>query len=468
MVAPVTSHTTSPASRSVKASLQQRVWRWHFFAGLIVVPFSIILAVTGAAYLFNPQYEAAVERSVNAHAVPRTGGDAPADELVANAMAAYPGASFVRMILPRSDEDLSAEVELRAADGLCMLWLDRTSGAVLRDVAATDRAMQFVKRIHGTLLGGNWGSLVVETIACWMIILVVTGIFLWWPRKIAWWRVFIPQFGVGGRRETWRKLHGMAGAWIGAVVLTLLLSGLPWTQVWGEGFTRAKALAGLPSPGQEWFVTLQSGDPHAHHGGASAGAEMWDVDAEAAIDVNSISSAHGESPLAMQDIVDRLAPEELAAPVWVQPPRGENGVWTVRAMSPHRPSQQTIHFDRWSGDEVMRIRFSDHNIADRIAALGVTFHEGALFGWLNQAVGVIAALGVILISVSGALMWWRRKPANRVGVPRMPADKRIAAGVVIVIAALGVFLPMAGATLLIALVADLLVSTIVRRDAAQS
>jgi hypothetical protein len=40
----------------------------------------------------------------------------------------------------------------------------------------------------------------------------------------------------------------------------------------------------------------------------------------------------------------------------------------------------------------------------------------------------------------------------------MPADKRLAAGVVVLILALCLFLPMAGVTLLAALVIDLLIS----------
>jgi uncharacterized iron-regulated membrane protein len=106
----------------------------------------------------------------------------------------------------------------------------------------------------------------------------------------------------------------------------------------------------------------------------------------------------------------------------------------------------------------MRIEFTDHNSVDRFMALGVAFHEGALFGWLNQAVGVIATLGVILLSVTGAVMWWRRRPKGRLGTPPMPADKRLAAGVVVLILALCLFLPMAGVTLLAALVIDLLIS----------
>ena len=63
-----------------------------------------------------------------------------------------------------------------------------------------------------------------------------------------------------------------------------------------------------------------------------------------------------------------------------------------------------------------------------------------------------------LLSVTGGIMWWRRRPKGRLGTPPMPADRRLAVGVVVLILALCLFLPMAGVTLLAALVIDALIS----------
>lgn len=449
---------------AARSTLQHRVWRWHFFAGLMVIPFAIILAITGAIYLFKPQFEAAVEAKINARAAPLAGEALPADALLEAALASYPGAGLVKIVVQSAPDDPTVEVDLRGAEGVRTLWIDRTTGAVLHTASTPDRFMNFIKRIHGTLMGGDTGSLVVEIMASWFIILIITGIYLWWPRGTAWWRVFVPDFSAnGGKRETWRKLHGMGGAWIGGLILALLLSGLPWTQVWGDGFTRAKALAGLKAPGQEWFVTLQSAAPGTDHSmhdhsGHGAGAELWDQGKDSgAVDVTSAAASRaGAVPLTLDEVMRIARPEQYAPPTEVQPPRGENGVWTIRSMSPTRPDRVTVHHDRWSGEEIMRIGFTDHNPLDRFVAQAVAFHEGALFGWLNQLAGVIAALGVIAISLTGAVMWWSRRPVGRLAAPPMPADRKISAGVVVLILALCVFLPMAGVTLLLALVIDLL------------
>jgi uncharacterized iron-regulated membrane protein len=440
---------------ATRSGLQHRIWRWHFFAGLMVIPFVVILAVTGSIYLFKPQVEAAIESRINATAEARSvdGAAVPADDLVAVALAAHPGWALKTYVLPKAPDDRTAEVELVGDGGARTLWLDTQSGAVLHDIPSGRRIMNFVSRIHGTLLGGDRGSLVVEIMASWTIILVVTGLYLWWPRGEAWWRAFVPDFAApSGKRGAWKKVHGAVGAWIGLLVLVMLLSGLPWTQVWGAGFTRAKDMAGLKSPGQEWFVTLQSGDKHAGHN--MGGNDLWSTGSADAENARIAAAGTVMSGITLQDVVDKVVPEELTPPVQVQPPRGKNGVWTVRAMPQYRPAQETVHFDKWSGAEIMRIRFADHNVADRVAAIGGAFHEGALFGWMNQVLGVIAALGVVALSVTGGVMWWRRRPKGRIGVPPMPSDRTLAAGVIGLVIALGLFLPMAGLTLLVAIGLD--------------
>ena len=41
------------------------IWRWHFYAGLFVLPFVFILSVTGAIYLFKPQIDRWEERELS-------------------------------------------------------------------------------------------------------------------------------------------------------------------------------------------------------------------------------------------------------------------------------------------------------------------------------------------------------------------------------------------------------------------
>lgn len=48
--------SSSPAEAPTNR-FYRTVWRWHFYAGLFVIPFMLMLATTGIIYLFKPQLD---------------------------------------------------------------------------------------------------------------------------------------------------------------------------------------------------------------------------------------------------------------------------------------------------------------------------------------------------------------------------------------------------------------------------
>ncbi len=62
---------TPTSTRSAgDSALYRAVWRWHFIAGLIILPFLLIIAVTGAIYLFKDEFN---DRGLWRSAACRTG-----------------------------------------------------------------------------------------------------------------------------------------------------------------------------------------------------------------------------------------------------------------------------------------------------------------------------------------------------------------------------------------------------------
>jgi uncharacterized iron-regulated membrane protein len=84
-------------------------------------------------------------------------------------------------------------------------------------------------------------------------------------------------------------------------------------------------------------------------------------------------------------------------------------------------------------------------------------HEGQLFGWLNQLLNLLTALGLTLLAVSSAVLWWRRRPQGRLGAPvSRPADYSAVLAVVLT-CFFGVLLPLFGISLIVVLVLERLV-----------
>ncbi|KMK68684.1 PepSY domain-containing protein [Puniceibacterium sp. IMCC21224] len=104
------------------------------------------------------------------------------------------------------------------------------------------------------------------------------------------------------------------------------------------------------------------------------------------------------------------------------------------------------------------MRFADYSVYGQGMAVGIALHEGDM-GWWNIVLNTLFCLSVIFVSLSGAVMWWMRRPsgAARLAAPPMPRDMPLWQGAVLVGLAVSLAFPLAGLTLLAMLVLDVLI-----------
>src|SRR3546814_3078911 len=57
-----------------------------------------------------------------------------------------------------------------------------SSDLVIGSADPEQRISAWLSRIHGSLLIGRTGGLLVELAASWAIVMILTGLTLWWPR----------------------------------------------------------------------------------------------------------------------------------------------------------------------------------------------------------------------------------------------------------------------------------------------
>lgn len=425
-----------------RATLYRTIWRWHFYAGLLVIPFILILSITGAIYLFKPQVERWEERAWrDLPAEPAVG----ANEQVETALAAFPGAQFHSYRLGEREGD-AAMVHLALADGKTMRDVFVSpQGRVLGSLDPEMRLMAIDHRIHGQLLLGPRGSWLVELAASWAIVMILTGLYLWWPRGWGLAGVIWPRLA-SGARVFWRDLHAVTGFWVAGFALVLLVTGLPWADVWGSAFKAIRAEMGWIEGEQDWTIggRASNADEHAAHGEHDHAAMM-------------MAGMHADHrpKVSLREIVAKAETEHLAFPVIVTPPGAPQrfgaapvAVWTVKSEAQNRPLRMTITYDAATGAEVGRQAFAEKHVIDRVVGYGVAWHEGQLFGWVNQLIGVLTALALIALTVSGFVMWRRRKPAKSLGAPPLPAIPARMGGLVTIILLLAAVLPLLALSLL--------------------
>jgi uncharacterized iron-regulated membrane protein len=447
------------------------VWRWHFYAGLFCMPFFCWLAVTGSVYLFRPDIEAILDRPYESLTLdgPRA---APSSEARA-ALAALPGATFEHYEPPATPSG-AAQVVVRREGVPVRVYVHPRTLQAMKTIQDDDRIMDVVSHLHGELLFGARGSMLVELAGSWGVIMILSGLYLWLPRDK--WRLgglVYPRLAQRGR-AFWRDVHAVAGLWISLVTLFLLLSGLPWSANWGNYLTWARNHWAATRGAPDWTVGGQAPAPQGSNAtaGAPAADGMPDMPsmpgmsaAEMAAMAPSSGAVHAHAQEgAVQDLgpLDRLVPLagrlNLARPVWIAPPPAGARDWSISSHAQNRPQRITYSIAPSTAAVTAVQGFADQNIVDRVVNVSVAAHEGQLFGRANQAILLLNAIGVILITVSGTVMWWRRRPARSLGAPPLPARTSVGPAVPPSLAALvlvlALLLPLFGASLLLVLLLE--------------
>ena len=89
-------------------ALTTLIRRVHFYAGLLVAPFLVILCLTGIAYVFTPQLDD-VLYARELTVAPQPGPARPLDDQVGAALAAYP-AALLTSVTPAAQPDRTTAV----------------------------------------------------------------------------------------------------------------------------------------------------------------------------------------------------------------------------------------------------------------------------------------------------------------------------------------------------------------------
>ena len=427
-------------------SLYQAVWRWHFYAGIIFAPFLIILAFTGSIYLFKPQIEQALYHDYY-HVNPQKGDQIPASQQIEEVKKLYPDAE-VTTYRPGESSTRSSEVGITSNNESLTVFIDPYTGKSLGKLNNDDRIMDKIEEFHGELMAGKLGDRIVELAACWAIVLIITGLFLWFPKK----RknlsgVLFPRIHKG-KKILRRDLHAVPAFWITAGMLFLIMTGLPWSGFWGSNFQTIATNSGAGYPPSIWTGSAPTS--------IAKTKDIADVP-WAAENLNvPVSKLQGLTPQSIDNVVNTANREGIDPSYTVYIPQEKNGVYTLSAFPPKAQDEVTMHIDQYSGAVLADYRYDNYGIIGKIVALGITLHKGTQFGFINQLISLLICLGIIFVVGSGLYLWWKRKPKKELGAPKATSIKNIKLFLVLLIG-LGVLFPLVGLSLIVVWLIDWLI-----------
>jgi len=243
-----------------------------------------------------------------------------------------------------------------------LVYVDPVSGAVLGTrQAALPGLLVFAHQLHGNFLMGRDGrSWAVGPLGIAMVILGVTGLVLWWPKRGQWKYAFKVRRTATGLRFH-RELHAAVGIWIFVVFMVVSISGvvIVWPRTFGmPQFSRAP-------------VTVED------TGGQVIGAQQAANAAQAALPGATLRSVTLPARSDQAISVNMLAHDAINATVLVDP-------YSAKVLQVRDPSANVMAWQR-------------------------PLHQGLGLGAVWKFLVFLSGLVPLLFVITGITMWAKKR-----------------------------------------------------------
>jgi uncharacterized iron-regulated membrane protein len=486
--------TMTPSKRRADSATLRRVWRLHFWVGLFAAPVLLVLSCTGLVILYSQPLDNWLNHDL--FVVSEGPTSVPLDDQVSVAKQHVDADFSLDAVTPPDGSDKSTRVDFIAPDApvypngesnVTQVFVDPYTGEYLGQRSELSGLVGWANQLHrmfgndgptvqlpslGHLIApsaypdatipAGVGNIVMELTATWILVLLATGIFLWWPRAIESAKpMFTMRWRKGGRIR-WRDLHALTGVVVSVILICYILSGLTWSRYWGENW---RAVAATVTPSSEIDAP-------------STPAKLGDYDrlgrriAWAATD-EPIPASQTEGPvpntLGFSEI-DQIAKEEHMVPGYaIMPPSDSTadgvttyGSYTVVNRWPQKLSEQrTLYLNQFTGQTITNATAAQDGALSRLTSFGIAMHMGNQLGVLTRISATLACLGIMTSIVTGFLMWWKRRPKGGTGLPgpasgatRAQTPRRVLIAVGVLAVVLGVLYPVFGVSLLVVFVVE--------------
>lgn len=231
--------------------------------------------------------------------------------------------------------------------------------------------------LHSALLMGDAGKPVVAALALVYLVLLTSGLVLWWPARWSQaWRVELKR----GARRAWFDLHRAGGSLLGLLIAVTVVSGayMAWRPLSGAVTT----LAGS-TPVQPPKVKLPAA--------GTAPSEAVPLD-------DKVRRAQALFPQGMVGYVQ--VPGSAEKPIRVR---------LKLADDPHPNGLTSVWLHPVSGEVLAVHRWNELDPGARALSVMYPLHTGELGGLAHTV--LTALLGLVLggLAGSGVWLWWRRR-----------------------------------------------------------
>lgn len=357
--------------------MRKLIFKVHLWVGLSIGLLLVVAGLTGSVLVFDDEIDAALNPALLR--VAPAAEQVSLESVVASVTAAYPEhpISYIRM--PRSPGE-TYEVTTVGAEPL-EIFVDPYRGTLLGARGITEGFINTLFDLHVHLLSGETGERVMGVVGLLTLLLVLTGLVVWWRGMRRWWEGFTVRWRVSWKRLNF-DLHRAGGIW-SAVFLAVTAAtgaGLIFHDSFLAAANRVTASpevpappAVLPRPGERWLPVdslLREAD-RALPGGVITYVAF---------------PAAPEAPLSVRKYFDAAL---------------------------HPNGRSFVYLDPWSGEALAVERALTAPAGMKALNLLYPLHIGSFGGLAVRVVYALLGLSPLILFVTGIVMWWNRTQTPR-------------------------------------------------------
>jgi uncharacterized iron-regulated membrane protein len=354
----------------------RRTIEWlHLYSGLAAAPLLLMLGLTGSYLTFEYPIDRLLNPGLNyVHPQP---AQLSLDRLVAVVRTAHPEARVVSIALSPylASPDLAYTAQI-AIPGkpVRTVYLDQYAGRILGEQSG-HTVSAVVHDLHTNLLTGEDGpgSVFLMVAAALLVVLSITGMLLWWPRKI-----LSVNWSASSRRIVF-DLHNALGFY---AFTFMLLFGVTGVIVHWQSII-------LPVTNRALHIT--DAEPEFHSKAPSATANHQTLDDVACTAALAVPGAR---------VTQISLPNATGIyRIWMKYPEDSTPLGRTNLLID--PYSGAVLWERTSRSAPATTRF--------FRQWNRELHTGDLLGWPGKILMCLMSLTLPVLAVTGPLFWFRKR-----------------------------------------------------------
>lgn len=385
------------------------------------IPFGILITLicfSGAALVFEKEVMELCHRDLyfvkKVEAAPL-----PMEQLMTKVAATLPDSVSVTGVNVSSDPERAYQVTLSKPRRASM-YVDQYTGEV---TGKYERApfFNFMFRMHRWLLdsmkqdgGIFWGKMIVGTSTLMFVFVLISGVFVWWPRTRKALKNSLKIVANKGWRRFWYDLHVAGGMYTLVFLLAMALTGLTWSFQWYRtGFYKTFGVEVQPSMGHgnaAANATAKDGKPDDKPEGREGRGERSGNRGERSEGEGGRSEGRGthrRSPYAhWEQVYEQLA---QVNPGYKQISVSDGSASVAFNRFGNQRATDRYKFNPRNGEITETTLYKDLENSGKIRGWIYSVHVGSWGGMLTRILTFIAALIGASLPLTGYYLWIRKK-----------------------------------------------------------